>query len=189
MKLLQLWWKHSGGDLNQREEGQEKLSVGSDAIGRKGDKGELARPYFFPGGSLHLVAKEDWENVPGRGSSIHKGAGARENTVCSVNLRSHGQAPSIGEAWQEMTLEQCTRRGSLKPAWGLGTLWKNHHRYTGEASHWGSSKARIVASFEHHRVWGKILAFMATKVNNADGVSSACFQATSKNIDLLLCLR
>lgn len=59
MKLLQLWWKRSGGDLNQREDGQEKLSVGSDAIGRKGDKGGLARPYFFPGGRLHLVAKED----------------------------------------------------------------------------------------------------------------------------------
>lgn len=46
-------------------------------------------------------------------------------------------------------------------------LLKNHHRYT---SHWGNNKARIVVSFEHLGAWRKILAFMATEVNNIDGM-------------------
>lgn len=43
-------------------------------------------------------------------------------------------------------------------------------------SHWGNSKARIVVSFEHHKVWGKILAFMATEVNNTDGLRLSYLQ-------------
>jgi len=66
----------------------------------------------WPGGASSLVVKDGCSR---RGSSTHKGTGARENTVFSeAHGGSRGQAPSVGvtpETWQEITLEQWAGAG------------------------------------------------------------------------------
>lgn len=50
------------------------------------------------------------------------------------------------------------------------TLKVNHHRHLLWArSHWGDSNDKIVPSYKQHRIWEKILAFIASEVNNTEG--------------------